>query len=233
MSEDLITYEEHGKVAVLTMDDGKANSVSAAMIEALDAAFERARTEARAVVLAGRPGKFSAGFDLRVMMSGPAAVRGLVVAGGEMLMRLYEHPQPVVIACTGHALAAGVLLVAIGDTRIGISGDFKIGLPEVKNSMPVPIFAHELARDRLDPRELTAAVLHARVYDPDGACRAGWLDRVVAPEELEEQALAEAKRLARFSPQAYAMTKRSFRQATITHVRDTIRANLDMLTGGG
>ncbi len=231
-AESPVRYELRAEVALVTLDDGKANALSIPLITALGEAIDRATREAKAVVIAGRPGRFSAGFDLKVMLSGAAGVRALVGAGGELFLRLYEHPQPLVIACTGHALAGGVLLVATGDTRIGALGDFKLGLNEVAAGIPVPILAHELARDRLDPRELTAAVLHAKIYAPEDAVRAGWLDRVVPPEELEAAAIAEARRLAQLPARAYAMTKRSLRRAMITHVRATAQLNLVQMTGG-
>lgn len=232
MTSDVVSFELRGTTAVIKLDDGKANALSPALLGALDGALDRAESEAKAVVLTGREGRFSAGFDLRVMMSGPQAARDLVVKGGEVLLRCYEFPKPLVIACTGHALAGGALLVATGDTRIGVTGDFKIGLNEVQKGMPVPILAHEFARDRLDPRELVASVLQAKIYDPASAKEAGWIDRVVAPEELEEAALAEATRLTGLPATAYALTKRSLRRQTIEHIRNTIETNLQEIAGG-
>lgn len=223
---EIVTFERRGDVALVRLDDGKANAMSTPLIAGIGAALDRAAAEAKAVVLMGRPGRFSAGFDLKVMMSGPDAARTLVMAGGELLMRLYEHPQPLVVACTGHAIAGGVLMVATGDRRIGVAGDFKLGLNEVANGMPVPILAHELARDRLDPRFLVESVLHARLWDPEGALRVGWLDRVVAPDELEARAIEEADALAKLPQPAYGLTKRSLRRATIAHIRATIESNL-------
>jgi len=234
MSPDMtepVRYELRGKTALVTLDDGKANALSPAVIEGVNKAFDQAAAEAKAVVLTGRPSKFCAGFDLRVMMSGPDNAKALVVSGGELFMRIYEHPQPVVMAVTGHALAGGALLAATGDTRIGIPGGFKIGLNEVANGMPVPILAQELARDRLHPTELTASVLQAKIYDPEGAVAAGWLDRLVDPEALEETALEEAKRLSKLPLRAYALTKKSLRGRMIQYVRDTIDDNVEQLTG--
>src|SRR5690606_35275794 len=114
----------------------------------MGAALDRAEREAKAVVVLGRPGRFSAGFDLKVMMSSPDAARALVLEGGALLLRVLELPLPVVTASTGHAIAGGLLLLATGDVRLGAGGDFKLGLNEVANGMPVPIFAHELARMR-------------------------------------------------------------------------------------
>lgn len=233
MSDEIVRYEIRGGIAALTMDDGKANALSFEMVKQIGGALDRAESDgAKAVLLAGREGRFCAGFDLRVMMQGPVAARSLVAAGGELLLRLYEFPRPVVIACTGHALAGGALVVATGDTRIGAEGNFKIGLNEVKSSMPVPIFAQELARDRLDPREFVASVLQSRIYDPEGAKRAGWLDRVVAAPDLAAAAFQEAEDLAKLSAGAYGLTKSSLRRQTIRYIRETLKANLAELLPG-
>ena len=226
MTDAIVKTEKRGDVALLRLDDGKANAMGMALVTELSAALADAEKSAKAIVLAGRPGRFSAGFDLKAMMSGADVARELVAAGGELLMKLYESKLPLVIACTGHAIAGGALMVATGDRRIGVHGDFKIGLNEVANAMPVPILAHELARDRLDPRALVESVLHARLYDPETAAKVGWLDRVVALEELEAAAIAEAETLSKLPQPAYALTKRSLRRETIKYVRDTVESNL-------
>lgn len=230
---DILHFEKRGDVALVRMDDGKANALSPDMLQALSAAFDRATAEAKAIVLSGRPGKFCAGFDLKVMMSGPDNARALVAAGAEIFMRIYEHPQPVVAAVTGHALAGGILIAACCDERIGATGDFKLGLNEVAAGMPVPILAHELARDRLDPRELVRATMFAHIYDPESAVTAGWLDCVTAPERVEEDAVARAAALAKLPALAFSMTKRSLRRETIRHIRETLKSNMDEFSVGG
>ena len=229
MTEPIVSYSESDGIATIAMDDGKVNALSPHMIAQLNGALDQAEAEAKALILTGRAGTFSGGFDLRHMMSGPDGATSLVNAGGELLMRLYTFPLPVVVACTGHALAAGVLLVAIGDTRIGAQGPFKVGLNEVQNGMPVPIFAHELARDRLLPSELFSAVVQARIYDPEGAVHAGWLDRTVAPEQLVAEARTEATKLAKLPKTAYGVSKCSLRQDTVSRVRATLTSNIGEL----
>jgi len=170
---DPFTYQLENKVAVIQMDDGKANALSKVMIDGLLAALARAESEASAIVLAGRAERFCAGFDLRVMMSSPQAATELLGAGSDLLLNLYGAKVPLVIACTGHALAGGALVVLTGDYRIGAAGAYKLGLNEVSIGMPVPVLAMELARDRLLPTELTHATLLAKIYDPEGARAAG------------------------------------------------------------
>lgn len=221
MSEPL-TYSVEDSVAIVRMDDGKANALSVAMIDALLAALDRAGRDAKAIVLAGRDERFCAGFDLRVMMSGPAQATALLKRGSELLMRLYEAPLPLVIACTGHALAGGALVVLTGDVRIAAAGAFKIGLNEVAIGLPVPVLAMELARDRLVKTELHRATLLATIYAPDDAVRAGYLDEVVAPDQLIARAKSEAARLGALPSGAYRATKARLRGATIAHIRDSL-----------
>ena len=231
MSEPL-AYSIDNKVAVIQMDDGKVNALSRSMIDALIAALARAEGEANAVVLAGRPERFSAGFDLRVMMSNPQAATELLTAGSELLLKLYASTIPLVIACTGHALAGGALMVLTGDYRIGTTGAFKIGLNEVGIGMPVPVLAMELARDRLVTTELVHATLHAKIYDPESAVTAGYLDEVVPPDATLSRARAEATRLGAHSRSAFKATKTRLRGRTIDHIRATMADDLRTLMGG-
>ncbi len=231
MTEEIVRFQLSEDVAHITMDDGKANALSHAMIDALNAAFERARDDASAVLLSGREGTFCAGFHLGTLLSGPEAARKLLTAGAELFMSVYEFPLPVVMACTGHALAGGALLLATGDTRLGVPGEFKIGLNEVQNGMPVPILAHRLAKDRLDPREVVPAVIQAKIYNPEEAAEAGWLDRVVALDELEAASTAEAERLAALPGSAYAASKTSLRRESIDHIRATLQEDIADLMG--
>ena len=230
MSE-LVHYEVNDKVAVITMDDGKANALSMAMIDALLGALARAEAEASAVVLTGRPDKFCAGFDLRVMMSGPEQAIALLGKGGELLLRLFEYPLPLVIAANGHALAGGVLVVCTGDVRFGADGAYKLGLNEVAIGLPVPLLAMELARARLLPTELTRATLLAQIYTPTEARAAGYLDHVVAPEALADAAITEARRLGALPRAAFAGTKQRLRGAIAQQIRDGQAADIQRALG--
>lgn len=227
---DLASYTLDNKVAVIQMDDGKANALSRPMIDALLAALARAEQEASAIVLAGRPEKFCAGFDLRVMMSGPEAAKDLLRAGSDLLMKLYGATVPLVIACTGHALAGGALVVLTGDYRIGAQGPFKIGLNEVSLGMPVPVLAMELARDRLSKRALVQATLLGQIYDAEGALRVGYLDEVVTPDQVLERAKAEAARLGALSRPAFRATKTRLRGKTIEYITATMDSDMKDLT---
>jgi enoyl-CoA hydratase len=225
-------YRLEGTTAIVQMDDGKANALSDAMIAELLDALGRAEKEATALVLAGRQDRFSAGFDLKIMMSSPEAAKALLVRGSDLLMRLYGSPIPIVAACTGHALAGGALLLLTCDVRVGAAGAYRIGLNEVSIGLPVPVLAMELARDRLATTELTRATLRAQIYDPDGAARAGYLDEVVPAADVLARATAEATALGAHSRLAFAGTKKRMRGKTIAHILGTLDEDMRTITVG-
>ncbi len=227
-----VAYNLDEGVAVITMDDGKANALSEAMIAALLEALARAENEASAAVLVGRTDRFCAGFDLKVMMSSPEAALALLGSGSGLLMKLYGAKLPLVLAVTGHALAGGALVVLTGDVRIGAAGAFRIGLNEVSIGMPVPLLAMELARSRLLPTELGPATLQSKIYSPEDAVRAGYLDEVVPADRVLPRALEEARRLAGLPKAAYVGTKKRQRGKTIEYILSNLESDAADMLGG-
>ena len=231
MASEKVRYEQRGLVALLTMDDGKANALSHDMIDALDEALTRAEGESQAVLLTGRPGRLCAGFDLSVMSAGRETALELVTKGGSLLMRMFGYPRPLVLACTGHAMAAGALLLLASDLRIGARGNFKIALNEVSIGMSLPVFGVELARARLSKRHFTRAVLQSQVFDPEAARDAGYLDETETPEKLLDTALERATVLSALEDPAFRATKDRARGAIIAAVREGLEADIAQMLG--
>jgi enoyl-CoA hydratase len=204
---DLVSYDVDDRIARVEIHNGKANVLAPEVIAALGDALTRAEDagpdQVGALVITATPGMFSGGFDLKVMMSSAEAAGRLVTDGGELFSRMFGSEVPVVVACTGHAIAAGALLMMGADYRVGALGAFRIGLIETEKGMVLPRWAIELCRERLSVRHFQQATVGARLYDPAGAVDAGFLDAAVAPEELEAHALAEARRWAAFPRAAY------------------------------
>lgn len=229
---DHVDYTRQGRTAVVRMDDGRANALSPSLLAALGEALRRAEAdEAGAVLIAGREGRFSGGFDLDTMRAGSDAAYALVLAGAELMLEMSEHPLPVVVACTGHAIAAGALLLLSADHRIGAEGSFKIGLSEVAIAMTLPRFGVELARERISKRHFVRATAQAELYRPEGALDAGYLDEIVPADRLLERALAECERLAELPQPAFCNTKRRGREAMVARIRATLEEDVAGLTG--
>jgi enoyl-CoA hydratase len=225
-----VTCTIDDSVAVIRLDDGKVNVISHRVIEALHAALDQALEEASAVAIIGREGKLSAGFDLTEMTAGIERTQALVGAGGHLLMRVYGHPQPVVLGVTGHALAAGALLALSCDVRIGGDGPAKIGLNETAIGMGLPHFAVELAEARLAPAHLRRSAVQAELYDAPGAVEAGYLDRVVPAPEVATATIEEARRLGQLPGPAYRHTKLALHRALIDRVDPNIDADMAAIT---
>ncbi len=204
---EFVSYEVRDGVAWAHIDHGKANALSFDVLAGLDRCLTLAEQDARvgALVVTGRPGFLTGGFDLSVMKGDdPGAMMRLVSDGGALFTRMFASPVPVIVAASGHAVAAGALMLLCADERIGVDGAFQIGLIETKIGMFLPRWAIELAEERLSRRHFQVATVGARMYAPADARDAGYLDAVVAPDELEAAAQAAAKVWAELPAAAYA-----------------------------
>ena len=220
-----VRYEN--EIAILELDDGKANALGHDAIGSLVENLDKVQ-DAGAVVISGRPGKFSAGFDLAVMKSGEDAAREMLRSGVELFLKCYSFPRPIVAACTGHALAAGAILLMSCDLRIGAKGEFKIGLPELAIGMSLPFFATELARDRISKRHFTKATALGQTFDPDAACDDGLIDQNEPPEEVNPTALARAESLKSIGKTQLSLTRSTARGETIKKIEDSLEADLSL-----
>ncbi len=224
---ELVTYALDGAIATITMDDGKVNAFSIAMLAALHAALDQAERDRAVVVLRGREERFSAGFDLTVFAAGNVEeVTEMVRLGATLSTRVLSFATPVLVACTGHAIAAGTFLLLAADARIGIDGPFQIGLNEVRIGITMPRFVLALAGQRLNRAHFDRSVVSAAMYAPVDAVTAGFLDRVVSAEELGDSSLEAAHALAGLNPAAHAATKLSVRAATLAAMREAIATDI-------
>ena len=215
----LLTHEKLEEISIITLDDGKANAMGPSMIEALNNALDKAQENSRAVLIIGRPGLLSGGFDLSIIESGDNnAIQAMVSAGARLLMRIYGFSIPVVMATTGHGVALGGFLLLAADYRFGVEGDYKIGLNEVAIGMTLPPFAQMLAKSRIPPQYLTNTVINAHIYDPESAQQVGFLDEVTPVESLLQTSINKTKELALLDPAAFKKTKQDFRQDDMTRI---------------
>jgi enoyl-CoA hydratase len=221
----LIGYQLADSLATITMDDGKVNVLSPRMIAELGRALDQAQEEAATVILAGRDGVFSAGFDLPVIRAGGPAATSMLRAGFDLAERVLSYPRPVVIACTGHAVAMGAFLLLSGDYRVGVAGPYKITANEVAIGLTLPRAAVEICRQRLTPAHFNRATVLAEAFQPDGAVEAGFLDQACAPADFWEAVRGIAGKLAGLDLDAHKATKLRVRKAALTAVHDAIAAD--------
>ena len=222
---DLVGYELDNGIATVTLNNGKVNAISPDVIAELNESLDRSETDEAIMILTGRPGILSGGYDLKVMTSGPENAIALVAAGSTLARRMLAHPFPIIVACPGHAVAKGAFILLSADYRIGVDGTFRIGLNEVEIGMTMHHVGIELARDRLRKSFLNRSVINAEMFDPQQAMAAGFLDAVVAPDELMPAARAVAEDMKRLNMTAHAKTKVKMRAGLLQTLDDAIEAD--------
>lgn len=222
----MISYQLSDGVAVIELNDGKANVFKAEASQQLSDALSQAKDEAKAVIVTGSNGQFSGGFDLKAMQaSDPQAKINMVLAGFKMLQQLAAHPQPTIVACNGNALGLGAFVLLVSDYRIAAEGQYIIGLPETKGSMFFTKNLVEAARARLNPRHYVRAALQSEFYHPPMAIEAGFIDAVVAEDALLNASLSKAKELSALPAGAYARNKNDLLGDTI----NAMQSHLDRM----
>jgi len=219
----LVTYDLADGVATLALDNGKVNALSPDLITDFNQALDQAEQDRAVVIITGKPGILSGGFDLKVMMSSPQNAIDLVSAGSTLTRRMLAHPFPLIVACPGHAVAKGAFLLLSADYRIGVEGPFNIGLNEVQIGMTMHHVGIELARDRLSPAAFQRSVISAEMFSPQGALVAGFFDQVVAVDQLLVLAQEVAQRLKKINMTAHKNTKLKARKGLL----DTLDSALE------
>lgn len=221
----MINIDVNNDIAHIELNDGKANVFSPAMIDSFNAALDKAEAEAKAIVIRGAGDKFSAGFDLSVMQQGGNAQWQMILSGFELLLRLYQHPQPVISSVGGHALGMGAFTLLVSDTRIGIEGDYKLGLPETAGNMQFTDYLVTILQAELNPMFMKSAALQSQFCNPKSAVHAGFLDLVVPAEQLDATISKACEGLKQLPLKQYAHNKIELRQ----HNLDTMQTRLDAL----
>ncbi|MGB5194724.1 MAG: crotonase/enoyl-CoA hydratase family protein [Polyangiales bacterium] len=226
MASSLVTFELEHSIATLTMDDGKRNALSPAMFDEIYEGLERAEREDAAVVITGREGVLSAGFDLKVMKAGGVQAVKMLRAGYGLTARLLSFPKPVVIASPGHAYAMGAFMLLSGDYRFGVPGPYTYVANEVAIGLPMPRVACEVLRLRLNPAARERAVVLSEEFSPEGALQVGFIDALVPVERLLDEARSKAAALLELDPAAHATSKKRLRADTLRNIRASLPLDL-------
>jgi enoyl-CoA hydratase len=219
-------YGYENGIAHIALDDGKVNALGSAAIADVNADLDRAlKDDAAAVVISGRTGIFSAGFDLKELQSGDSARESLRLRLIDLVLRLFTFERPVIVACTGHALAAGAALLLAADRRVGLDGPFKLGFNEASLGVAISPVTVELARYRM-PMPWFESLITGDTFAPLDAQRAGLLDEVVSDSaQLGDLSRAVAEQLGR-TPQATFLDMRRLVRAPATEIMRAERLRL-------
>jgi len=222
-----LTYTFNDGVAIIALDDGKANALGAQTWAELNEALDMAEKDDAIIIITGREGMMSGGFDLKEMGSGPQDALELTSKGSKFARRIMAHPRPVIMAATGHTIAMGAFLALACDYSMIKEGSFKIGLNETLIGMTMHNFGIELARETLNKSHFNRCVINGEIFDPKGAMHAGFFDRVV-PEEQWPMAIPMAGQMfGQANPKAFRETKVRSRKALFKILDQAIEDDLD------
>ncbi|ABF52456.1 crotonase/enoyl-CoA hydratase family protein [Sphingopyxis alaskensis] len=223
-----VSYFHENGVATITIDDGKVNVMTTDLLDELCRSITQARDDRSMILLrSGREKIFSAGFDVKPLTSRDAeASRALLQAGINAILALLEYPYPVVSLCAGHAYPMGAFLLLASDARIGVHGEYRVGMNEVAIGIAVPDFALHLAGYRVAPTWLHRVVALGRMLNPQEAVEAGFLDMLVPPERVETALDQTIGHLAGLNMAAHASTKNRMRANVAEAIRTAGRDRL-------
>ena len=223
MSAKIATLTNKDDISIITLDDGKANVFSPKMIQDVNECLDKVPTESGAIIITGREGMFSAGFDLKIISAGDIqATMDMSLSGFKLLSRIFSFPRPILAACSGHGIALGTFLLCCCDYRIGVKGDYMIGANEMRTNMVIPIPILELISHRVTASHKYRAILGAEMYSIQDGVEAGLIDEIVDSKDLMEAAMLKAKDLASMGHPSYTLTKELFIREPLQKINDAI-----------
>lgn len=247
-SQDVVLYEVREGVAIVTMNRPEYNNAqNSKMTYALDAAFKRASDDddVKVIVLAGAGKHFSAGHDIgtpgrdvdKTFDRASLWYDHTNKPGGEFLYareqevylgmcrRWREIPKPTIAMVQGACIAGGLMLAWVCDLIIAADDSFYAD-PVVRMGIPgVEYFAHV---HELNPRIAKEFLFLGERMPAERASQMGMLNRVVSREELKEETLAIAGRIAKMPRLGLQLTKQA-----VNNAEDLMgkRTTMDMVFG--
>ena len=224
-----INYEIDNGIAVIRMDDGKANAMDSVFFEEFGESLDHVETDnAKVLIFAGRPGFFSGGLDLKLLSTlQPKDLSILFETFALTLLRVFSLSIPTIAACTGHAIAGGAMLSFACDRRFIIDGNYKIQINEVLIGVPLPSFMLLIGSSAIPQQWQNEVLLHGKAYNPGEIVARNIFDAVV--EEVDDvvaYAKSEAEKLLALKLPAYATTKKRMRSSRVEEVKLLLKEEL-------
>lgn len=210
----MIQIEDRSPVRLVRLAHGKASALDVEFLRGISKTFEKFRNDgAPAVCLTGTGEIFSAGVHLkRLVEGGDEYLREFMPALSIAFRDLFFYPGPMVVACNGHAIAGGGVMLSCGDLRFVAQGKARIGVPELAVGVPFPLVALEIMRFVVPPQHIQNVLFSGTTYDVEEAHRLGLCDAIHEPESLEEVALDAAGKLASYPTDAFRTNKAMLRR---------------------
>ncbi len=206
-----IQTREFEDIAILTLDDDKANAMQRSWCEDLHAALDEVESGGcSAVVIAGRPGFFSGGLDLKLLPTlSSSEIRAVTDLFVETMRRVFLFPRPVVAASTGHAVAGGMMLLLASDIRLGLDDDrYRYGLNEAVTGVPLLGGTVGICQYGIPSAHHTEVILQGRMLSARQCFERQILHELAATHEsLVDRAIERARVLSDLDLAVYGTNK--------------------------
>jgi len=231
MADPIATLSKESDISIIKLDDGKANAFSYDMLSQLNELLAKVPRDSGALVITGREGLFSGGFDLKTLATGDMEkITKMVQLGYNLLLELFSFDRPIVAAVSGHSIALGLFVTCSADYRIAIDGKYVCQANEVRNNMDIPTQIMEILKARVNKKYFYPAVYHSDAYSVQESIEVGFIDEVVSEDQFMERAMEKAKELATLPHPFYANTKKTAQEDVRQKIADAIE-KYENLTG--
>ena len=208
----MLRLETRDNLSHLAMNYGKVNALDIEFCrEFLARLGEIEDDSSQALILSGKAQVFSAGIDLkRWLAETDQYVEPFLIELERVMERIFLFPKPVIAMIEGHAVAGGCMIAAACDFRL-ISPQARIGIPELRVGVPLPMMAIEIMRFVANGSDFQNVVNVGRMYEASEAVAAGLVSEVVPVDEMLPRAIRAAKEFAGIPRAAFQLTKRQSR----------------------
>ena len=223
MTDSIATLSKENDISIIKLDDGKANAFSYDMLSQVNDLLKKVPRDSGALVITGREGLFSGGFDLKTLATGDMEkITKMVQLGYRLLLELFSFDRPIVAAVSGHSIALGLFVTCSADYRIAIDGKYVCQANEVRNNMDIPTQIMEIIRARVNKKYFYSAVYHSDAYSVQDSIEVGYIDEVVSEDQFMKRVMEKAKELATLPHPFYANTKKTAQDDVIQKIADAI-----------
>mgnify|MGYP003952329307 CR=1 FL=1 len=223
MTDSIATLTQDNDISIIKLDDGKANAFSYDMLTQVNELLAKVPRDSGALVITGRDGLFSGGFDLKTLAAGDMEkITKMVQLGYRLLLELYSFDRPIIAAVSGHSIALGLFVTCSADYRIAIDGKYICQANEVRNNMDIPTQIMEILKARVNKNYFYPAVFHSDAYSVQDSIEVGFIDEVVPQTEFMDRVMEKAKELATLPHPFYANTKKSAQDDVRQKISDAI-----------
>lgn len=223
MTDSIATLSKENDISIIKLDDGKANAFSYDMLCQVNDLLKKVPRDSGALVITGREGLFSGGFDLKTLATGDMEkITKMVQLGYRLLLELFSFDRPIVAAVSGHSIALGLFVTCSADYRIAIDGKYVCQANEVRNNMDIPTQIMEIIRARVNKKYFYSAVYHSDAYSVQDSIEVGYIDEVVSEDQFMKRVMEKAKELATLPHPFYANTKKTAQDDVRRKIADAI-----------